>query len=341
MAATPMKKLNSPSSKAVAAELGVSVATISRVLTRPDLVNKQTRDRVLAGIGRLGYRPNLIARDLRRGETRTVLVVVPILSVFFLEILRGTEQAAEELGFAVLMGNAKGDSRRPLTYFDQVASRRADGIILLTGALPPEAAASQKLPPLVVAAESLKDGGHPTVGVDHAGGAEEAVRHLISLGHRRIAHIAGPDHVLSSRARTNGYRKGLRAGRIAFDESLVQRGNFTVDSGEKMMHVLMQQRQTPTAVFCANDEMAIGAIRSLKAVGLRVPDDLSIVGFDDQEFAQIYDPPLSTVHIPRFDIGYQAMMMLHDVLSAQRVFRSTVLPTRLVTRATSAAPRKR
>jgi LacI family repressor for deo operon, udp, cdd, tsx, nupC, and nupG len=337
-----VKRSNSPSSKAVAAELGVSVATISRVLTRPDLVNEQTRNRVLQGIERLGYRPNLIARDLRRGETRTVLVVVPILSAFFLEILRGTEQAAEEIGFAVLMGNSKGDLRRSLTYFDQVASRRADGIILLTGVLPPGYDnPAVKLPPLVIAAESLKDSALPTVGVDHAGGAEEAVRHLISLGHRRIAHIAGPDHVGSSRARANGYRKALRAGRIAFDESLIQRGDFSANSGHKMMHSLLQQKQTPTAVFCANDEMAIGAIRALKSVGLKVPEDVSVVGFDDQEIAELFDPPLTTVHIPRFDIGYQAMMMLSDAISPQRGARSTVLPTRLIIRSTSAAPKRR
>lgn len=337
-----MKKSHSPSSKSVAAELGVSIATISRVLTRPDLVNRQTRDRVLQGIERLGYRPNLIARDLRRGETRTVLVVVPKLSAFFLEILRGTEQAAEELGFAVLMGNTKGDVRRTLTYFDQVASRRADGIILLTGVLPPGAeTAGAKLPPLVVAAESLKDSNLPAVAIDHTGGAEEAVRHLIDLGHRRVAHIAGPDHVLSSRARANGYRKALRAARLVFDESLVQRGDFTVESGEKMLRVLMQQKPTPTAVFCANDEMALGAIRALKSLGVGVPHDVSVVGFDDQEFAELYDPPLSTVHIPRFDIGYQSMMMLRDIVTPQRSVRSTVLPTRLIVRATSAPPRKR
>ena len=337
-----MKKAPSPSSKSVAAELGVSVATISRVLTRPDLVNRETRDRVLQGIERLGYRPNLIARDLRRGQTRTVLVVVPKLSAFFLEILRGTEQAAEELGFAVLMGNTKGDIRRTITYFDQVASRRADGIILLTGVLPPGAeTAAANLPPLVLAAESLKESNLPAVAIDHAGGAEEAVRHLIGLGHRRIAHIAGPDHVLSSRARANGYRKALRAARLAFDESLVQRGDFTVESGEKMLRVLMQQKPTPTAVFCANDEMALGAIRALKSLGFPVPQDVSVVGFDDQEFAELYDPPLSTVHIPRFDIGYQSMMLLRDIVTPQRSVRSTVLPTRLIIRATSAPPPKR
>ncbi len=337
-----MKKSHSPSSKSVAAELGVSVATISRVLTRPDLVNRQTRDRVLQGIERLGYRPNLIARDLRRGETRTALVVVPKLSAFFLEILRGTEQAAEEIGFAVLMGNTKGDIRRSVTYFDQVASRRADGIILLTGVLPPGMdTVPTKLPPLVVAAESLKESSLPTVAIDHAGGAEEAVRYLITLGHKRIAHIAGPDHVFSSRARANGYRKALRDARLAVDESLIQRGDFSVESGEKMLRGLMQQKQTPTAVFCANDEMAIGAIRALKVLGLSVPHDVSVVGFDDQEIAELYDPPLSTVHIPRFDIGYQSMMMLRDVVTTQRTVRSTVLATRLIVRATSAPPRKR
>ena len=337
-----MKKSPSPFSKSVAAELGVSVATISRVLTRPDLVNRQTRDRVLQGIERLGYRPNLIARDLRRGETRTVLVVVSKLSAFFLEILRGTEQAAEEIGFAVLMGNAKGDIRRTITYFDQVASRRADGIILLTGVLPPGAeTAATKLPPLVVAAESLRDSPLPTVGIDHVGGAEEAVRYLIGLGHKRIAHIAGPDHVLSSRARATGYRKALRAARLPFDDTLMQRGDFSVESGGKMLQVLMQRKPTPSAIFCANDEMAIGAIQALKSAGLSVPGDVSVVGFDDEEIAELYDPPLTTVHIPRFDIGYQSMMMLRDSITPQRSVRSTVLATRLIIRATSEAPRKR
>ena len=119
------------------------------------------------------------------------------------------------------------------------------------------------------------------------------------------------------------------------------RGDFSIDSGQKMMRVLIQQRVTPTAVLCANDEMAIGAIRALKAVNLRVPEDISIVGFDDQEFAQICDPPLTTVHIPRFDVGYQSMMMLSEVITHQRAVRSTILATRLVIRASTAAPKRR
>lgn len=337
-----MKKLTSPSSKLVAAELGVSVATISRALTRPELLSRQTRDRVLQGIERLGYRPNLIARDLRRGQTGMVLVVVPKLAPFFLEIFRGAEQAADELGLAVLMGNSRGDAAREKTYFDQAASRHADGLILLTGELPFRGpAALRNLPPLVVAVEPVRDSDLPTVAVDHTGGAEEAVRYLIGLGHKRIAHIAGPEHISSARARMAGYRKALKGARLPFDETLVQRGDFTILSGQKTMHVLMQQKPALTAVFTANDEMAIGAIRALKSLHLKVPDDVSVVGFDDQDFSEIYDPALSTVHIPRFDAGYQAMMMLGNVISQQRAVKSVTLDTRLVLRATSAPPKRR
>jgi LacI family transcriptional regulator, repressor for deo operon, udp, cdd, tsx, nupC, and nupG len=297
---------------------------------------------VLEGIERLGYRPNLAARDLRQGQTHTVLAVVPKLSAFFLEVFRGAEQAADELGFVVLMANARGDIKRQMAYFDQVASRRADGIILLTGALPPaRARPPHGLPPLVLAVEPIADSQLPAIAVDHAGGAQEAVRHLVNLGHKRIAHIAGLDHVLSARLRLAGYREALKQARVPFDEALIHRGDFTFGSGHKAMQALMRQRPRPTAVFCANDEMAVGAIRAVTASGLKVPHDLSVVGFDDQDFAEIYDPPLSTVHMPRFDVGYQAMMLLAKVISAESLVKSMLLPTRLVIRATSSAPRRR
>jgi LacI family repressor for deo operon, udp, cdd, tsx, nupC, and nupG len=331
-----MKQPDAPNSKSIAAALGVSVATISRVLTRPDLVNERTRERVLREIQRLGYRPNLAARDLRRGQTGTILVVAPQLGTFFLDILRGVEKAADERGIAVLLANTRADLNRERAYFDLVASHRADGIILLTGELPPNSA--RNLPPLVLAAEPLLDCALPAVTVDHAGGAEEAVRHLINLGHRRIAHIAGPDSVQSAGSRMSGYRQALRCARLAVDETLTQRGFFSVESGTIAMHALLRQRQVPTAVFCANDLMAIGAIRALRSVGLRVPTDVSVVGFDDGELAEIYDPPLTTVNIPRFDVGYQAMMMLADLIAGKRPDRSITLATRLVVRATSVAP---
>jgi LacI family repressor for deo operon, udp, cdd, tsx, nupC, and nupG len=334
-----MKKAAPPSSKSIAAALGVSVATISRVLTRPDLVNERTRERVLRGIERLGYRPNLAARDLRRGQTGTILVLAPLLGSFWLDILWGVEKAADERGVSVLLANTRADQNREKAYFDQVASQRADGIILITAAMPAGGSSfAVGLPPLVLAAEPLPNSPVPAVLVDHEGGAEEAVRHLINLGHRRIAHIAGPDSVLSAAARMAGYRKAMRAARLTVDESLIQRGFFSSESGTIAMHALLRQRRVPTAVFCANDLMAVGAMHALKSVGLRVPTDVSIVGFDDEKLAELYDPPLTTVHIPRFDVGYQAMMMLADIIAQKRPTRSITLPTRLIVRGTSIAP---
>src|SRR5581483_7006433 len=173
-----MKKDITPSSKSVARALGVSVATISRVLTRPDLVNEKTRERVLRGIERLGYRPNLAARDLRRGQTGTILVVVPQAGVFFLDVLRGVEQAADEHGFTVLLANTRGDLNRQRTHFDHVMSHRADGVILLTGQLPTVPTASQNRLPLVVAVEPVPSSNVSAVTVDHAEGAEQATQHL-------------------------------------------------------------------------------------------------------------------------------------------------------------------
>jgi len=337
-----MKKPDSPSSKSVAAALGVSVATISRVLTRPDLVNERTRERVLRGIERLGYRPNLAARDLRRGQTGVVLVMAPLLGPFFLDILQGVEKAAEERGFSVLVADTRAGPSQERTYFELAASHRADGVILITVTAPPDSGSTaHNLPPLVLAAEPLPNSTLPAVTVDHCAGAEEAVRHLINLGHRQIAHIAGPDVVPSSISRLSGYRKALRAARLPVSDTLIQRGLFSVESGTMAMHALMRQRRVPTAVFCANDLMAVGAIRALRSVGLQVPADVSVVGFDDGELAEIYDPPLTTVHVPRFDMGYQAMMVLADVISHTRPARSIILPTRLIIRATSVAPKRK
>jgi len=337
-----MKKSDPPSSKSVAAALGVSVATISRVLTRPDLVNEHTRERVLRGIERLGYRPNLAARDLRRGQTGIVLVMAPLLGTFFLDILHGVEKAADERGLSVLVADTRAKLSQERTCFELATSHRADGVILITTTAPPKSdGPAHRLPPLVLAAEPLPDSKLPSVAVDHASGAEEAVRHLINLGHRHIAHIAGPDIVPSSFARLAGYRKALRAARLPLDESLIQRGMFSVESGTMAMHALLRQRRVPTAVFCANDLMAVGAIRALGSVGLRVPADVSVVGFDDDALAEICDPPLTTVHIPRFDVGYQAMMVLADLIARTRHADPVVLPTRLIVRGSSAAPQKR
>ncbi|MGH8260572.1 MAG: LacI family DNA-binding transcriptional regulator, partial [Steroidobacteraceae bacterium] len=281
--------------KDVARELGMSVATVSRALSRPELLRRETRERVMAVVERLGYRPNLLARGLRRGQTRAILLVAPTLSPFFLEIFAGAEEVTRQAGFALLLGNGNGDPEKEKACFDQVASGQADGIILLTGVVPADYAKGRyPLPPLVTVLERLPNRSVPVIRTDHRAGAAEATRHLIELGHRRIAHIAGSRGAHSTAKRLEGYRDALQAGGIAAPHELVYPGDFFMQSGAAGMEHLMGLDEPPTAVLCGNDEMAFGAIRMLHKLGLSVPDDLSVVGFDDQNMAEFYNPPLTT-----------------------------------------------
>ncbi|HTW37173.1 MAG TPA: LacI family DNA-binding transcriptional regulator [Steroidobacteraceae bacterium] len=330
-----------PTISDVARELGISVATVSRALSRPELLRADTRERVLAMVERLGYRPNVLARGLRRGKTHAIVFVVPNLSPFFLEIYAGAEDVARAADFALLLGSSNGDPQREEACFDQVTSGRADGIILLTGVAPAAYAAGRRaLPPLVSVLERLPEHSVPVIRTDHRGGATEAVRHLIELGHRRIAHIAGARHVASSARRLEGYRAGLEAAGLAASPELLYPGDFTMQSGAAGIEKLLRLDEPPTAVLCANDEMAFGAIRMLNKRRLSVPEDLSIVGFDDQNLAAFYNPPLTTVHIPRHELGRRAALELIKELEGREGAREVVLPTRLVIRESTAPPRR-
>ena len=326
----------------VARELGMSVATVSRALSRPELLRRETRERVISVVERLGYRPNLLARGLRKGRTRAMLLVVPTLSPFFLEIFAGAEEVTREADFALLLGNSMGDPEREQACFDQVSSGRADGIILLTGVVPSAYAAGRRpIPPLIAVLERVRHQQLPIIRTDHRAGSLEATRHLITLGHRRIAHILGSRGAASTAHRLDGYRSALQAAGLPVDEALQYAGDFSMASGAAGMSHLMRLAAPPTAVLCGNDEMAFGAIRTLLGLGLSVPRDLSIVGFDDQNMAAFYNPPLTTVHIPRHELGRRAALELIELLEGRAVAREIVLPTRLVVRESTAPPPSR
>jgi LacI family transcriptional regulator, repressor for deo operon, udp, cdd, tsx, nupC, and nupG len=324
----------------VASELGMSVATVSRALSQPELLRPETRERVLSVVAKLGYRPNVLARSLRRGQTHAIVLVVPKLSTFFLEIFAGAEEAAQTAGLAVLLGNSDGKPEREEAYFDQVISGRADGIILLTGALPPAYANGKRaLPPLVAVLERLPGHDTPVIRIDHRAASAEITRHLIDLGHRRIAHIAGSPHAASTEHRTSGYKDALSAAGIPYDEDLVAPGDFSMQSGADAMDRLLKLDSPPTAVFAGNDEMAFGAVKSARVHGLSVPEDLSIAGFDDQTTAAFYNPPLTTIHTPCREIGRRATQELIEQIAGRDVAREIVLPTKLVVRDSTASPR--
>jgi len=324
--------------KDVAEAVGLSIATVSRALSNPGMLNASTLERVSKAIDELGYRPNLTARNLKTNETRLVMLVVPSLSPFFLEFFRGAEQAAAETGYSVLVGHTERDPDRERGFIDQVNSRRADGIVLISSMdMALLSKGSRRLPPIVLAIDTSPDADLPSVRVDHAAAAAEATAHLLSLGHRRIAHLIGATASPMSAHRLEGYQRALAAAGVAFDPDLCVQGAFTVESGEQAMEALLAKTAAPTAVFAANDEMAIGAIRALRRAGLRVPQDVSVMGFDDQRIAALYEPALSTVKIPTFEIGYLSMKKLTRLLAGETVERETLLPCQLLVRQSTRA----
>ncbi len=335
-----------PKIKDIAERAGVSVATVSRALSGSSLVTDETRKRINALARELNYRPNVSARNLRTRRSMSVLLVVrDVGNPFYLEILKGVEATAREAGYAVLMGNTENDPDREVEYFNMLRDGHADGMILMTGKLPPpqpgESADLSHLP-VVIALEMIEGSGFPHVQIDNAAAARAAVEHLIALGHRHIAHIAGPLPEVMALNRRDGYRAAMKAAGLEIPEGYEVRGDYLLESGEARVADLFALSEPPTAIFAANDEMAYGAIHALRRLGRDVPGDVSVVGFDDLYLSKAFYPPLTTVSQPRAEIGRTAMSQLLNILSEGYVAAepAIVLPTTLNIRGSTAPPRK-
>lgn len=301
----------------VAELAGVSIATVSRTLARPDKVADATRERVLEAVRATGFVPNRQAVDFRRQATgNVVLLVRDISNPFYLDIYRGVEEHAFANGYRVLMGDAGYDDARVCRYVDMVRNRQADGLIMMTGWMP-EALTNTPLPPIVISLEVVDGSELPTIAIDNRAAARLAVDHLVGLGHQRIAHVTGPMQLSMSTGRHAGYLAALESAGIVADPQLAIFGDFHFSSGQAAARELIARGADFTAIFCSNDEMAVGAINELRAHGRRVPADVSVVGFDDIVFADASDPPLTTIRQPRRAIGARSMEMLIALLSGE------------------------
>lgn len=331
-----------PRIKDIARQLGVSPATVSRALSGTGLVAEPTLSRVREAARALNYRPNVPARNLRTQRTMAVLMVVrDIGNPFYLEVVKGVEAAARDAGYSVLMGNTENEPEREASYFDMLRDGQADGMILMTGQLPARLANAPDLPrlPVVVALEIIEGSGLPHVQIDNAAAARMAVEHLIALGHSRIAHIAGPLPEVMAQRRLEGFRTAMHAARLPIPAEYEQRGDYLLRTGQALCRTLFSLPQPPTAIFAANDEMAFGAINELRRMGLRVPQDVSVVGFDDLFLSEAFYPPLTTVSQPRMEIGRQAMRLLLDRIAGEAAPAGPVeMETVLCLRATTAPP---
>ena len=327
----------------VARRAGVSPSTVSRVLSQPNVVSIKTRLKVLKAVDILGYIPNSTAKNLRTSRTGKLLVTVPDISnPFFSLILQGIEDAAQREDYAVLVGDTQHEDAREQRYALMLNSKEADGLIFLGHRLPEAAAAmaratAPRCAPIVNGCEFNPRLGIPSVHIDNARAASDAMHLLYDLGHERIGIITGPLVSQLSRDRLRG--ASTTAKKRSTEELLVVDGDFSVESGAAATARLFAAARPPTAIFCFNDEMAMGVLDYARQKRLRVPRDLSVVGFDDIRFARYTDPPLTTVAQPMRAIGEGTVRLLLAILNDDAVTPDSVtLPHTLITRSTTAAP---
>ncbi|GER17722.1 LacI family DNA-binding transcriptional regulator [Variovorax boronicumulans] len=329
--------------KDVALQAGVSVTTVSHVVNDTRHVSAKVRERVELAIRELGYVPNAMARSLKSNTTSTLGMLIPNSSnPYFAEIVRIVEDRCFGAGYTLVLCNTDDEPRRQSVYLQVLAERRIDGLIVVsTGADEDDSLATQlrglRIPTVLVDRE-IADPACDLVETAHMQGGLLAVRHLLSLGHKRIACIGGPLGVTSSEQRIEGWRMALaETGSAPNADALLWRGGFTSQGGYEAMHAILRTEQKPSAVFVCNDLMAIGALRAAHESGVRVPDELSIVGFDDIELSAYTSPPLTTVAQPKERIGALAVdMLLERMGGKRRDARKVVLQPELRVRASTA-----
>jgi len=319
----------------VAKAAGVSIATVSRVLNGYPFVAEKTREKVLRAMQELNYSPNLLAAALMKKNTYTVGLLIPDISnPFFAEITRGVEDAANKFGFNIIICNTDNDPEKETKYVNLLLQKSVDGLIFATSEIANQniLMLKERQFPLVLIAREVEGIEVDVVLADNFQGAYEGVKYLISLGHRRIAFLGESLNIKSTRERQAGYEKALQEAGIPVEAELIVTGLKSLEEAYHRMR-LFYPKARPTAIFAANDVLAIGAIRALKELGLSIPRDVSVLGFDDTVFASIAEPPLSSVAQPMRQMGKMAMTrLISRIRNKEEKCRRIVLPTKLIIR---------
>ena len=311
-----------PTLDQVAARAGVGRGTVSRVINGSSQVSERTRQTVLAAVTELGYVPNLAARALVTRRTDTVALVVSesedrlFGEPFFAGVVRGISAGVTAAGRQLVLALTAGqDGERPIERY--LTRQHVDGVLLLSlhGDDPLPRQLRERGLPVVLGGRPAGGYAGACVDVDNAGGARAGVAHLLERGRRRVATITGPLDMMVGQDRLAGYRDALSAAGRPADDSLVETGDFSEDSGQQAMHALLEREPDLDAVFAANDLMAVGAMRALREAGRRVPDDVAVVGFDDSPLSRVTDPPLSTVRQPTDEMGRRMAELLMQLIA--------------------------
>jgi LacI family transcriptional regulator len=327
--------------KDVARLANVHLSTVARVLNGDprQRVSEEVRERIVALAREQGYQPNRLARALRLKRTHVIGTLIPdIANPFFGALLRGIEDAATQHGFSVILANTDDEPAREQRGLLMLRERQVDGLILATARRDDPALrdlAATGYPHVLVNRHTDPLGANAVVPDDFAG-AVSAVEHLLALGHRRIAHIAGAEETSTGHTRRRAYQETLARHGLVADPALVVRGSFREAGGYEAMQALLARADRPTAVFAVNDLAAVGALRALREARLSVPDDVSVVGFNDLSVAALVTPRLTTVHVPPQAMGAAAARLL-DMLAGKDIATSpVVVPVELVRRDSTA-----
>jgi LacI family transcriptional regulator len=337
-----------PTIEDVASAAGVSKSTVSRVLSgNYTYIRDETRQRVQEAIDQLGFRPSSVARSLTSRRTQTVgILISDIANPFYADVIHGVEDVAIEQNYNVFLGNTNYDMARGMALVRSFIDRRVDGVLIMSSTMSDEwlEEITRARAPVVVLDWEVKaqQGSLSAVSVDFQAGISAAARHLCELGHRRFAHVSGPLRLQTSHERQNAFLDGLAACGVDPQQVLRVEGDLTIEGGRKAAAQLLALPQPPSAVFSANDLMALGMLSEVHSRGVSVPADLSIIGLDDIWLAAQTEPPLTTVALPRYEIGALCMKTLFDLLERdpqQPPIRLSV-ETSLIVRQSTGRPRR-
>jgi len=328
----------------VAKAAGASVSTISAALNNSDYVSAEMRTRIEEAIKQLKYRPNDLARGLRLRKTHSIAIVVPDLSNnFYVDLVRGAKDYSTSAGYTMLIGDSRENWDEERSYLDSFHRRRVDGVVRVPAMNAPKANVSTILGDIpVVYADRfppLRDPKIGRVGIDNVRAAESAMRYLLSLGHRRIGIIVGDASSGTSSERLKGCVAALQGAKIRVDRSRIHSGHNDVESGHSHTMQLLTGKDRPTAIFCTNNMMALGAFAAIQEIELRCPEEISLLGFDDFYWATLLRPKMTVVSQPAREMGMMAARMLIDQIEGRPSVPSpTLLATKLIVRDSCCPP---
>jgi LacI family transcriptional regulator len=323
----------------VAKRAGVSKMTVSRVINKSGYASRETRERVERAIEELGYVPNLLARSLRFKTTKTIaLVLTDITNPFFTTIARGVEDTASERGFSVIFCNTDESQDEEAKYLNVLVQKQVDGIVLVPACCTTESVTflRDRAVPVVILDRRIPDAPVDTVRCDSERGAYELTRHLVAQGHTEIAVLSGPSAITTAADRVAGFQRALKE--TGLDAAHVYYGAYSVEGGYRTAQRAIAQTPRPTALFAGNNFIAFGALQALREHGLRVPDDIALVAFDDLPPAFTVEPFLTVMAQPAYNMGRRATLLLLDRLTGkgEKEPQEIILPTELIVRPSSA-----